>query len=217
MSEKSGKSKRGRASYHHENLRQALIDEALLYLKKGRAEDLSLRDLSRRLKVSHAAPYRHFATKEDLLAEIVTQGFRALTASFRRIEFLSEKPFEEVFKEHGFAYIEFIMTNPDQARLMFSGLLCDPSRHAESHKAGQEAFSRLIQLIQFGQQKEKISRNESPVNLGLMIWAAVHGSAMLMIENQFSMIENVQPFKLESYVRMMSETLLRGMRSSERG
>jgi AcrR family transcriptional regulator len=209
---KAVKAKKVKESYHHDNLRQALIHEALTYLKKGRAEDLSLRDLSRRLKVSHAAPYRHFPTKEDLLAEIIAQGFRTLSAKFKEIEISAKRPFAEIFREHGLTYIEFIRTHPDQARLMFSGLLCDPSQHVAAHQAGQETFMHLIQLIQFGQQTHQIDKNDDPMNLGLMIWATVHGSAMLLIENQFAAIEGAPPFNLAIYVKMMSDKLLKGLR-----
>src|SRR6266581_1440101 len=64
--------------YHHGNLRPALLAEALRVLEEGDVASLSLRDLARRLSVSHAAPYRHFADKDALLAAIAQQGFELL-------------------------------------------------------------------------------------------------------------------------------------------
>ena len=59
-----------RASYHHGNLRQALIDAGLAVTRNGGPSALSLRDLARRLGVSPNAVYRHFADRDNLLATI---------------------------------------------------------------------------------------------------------------------------------------------------
>jgi AcrR family transcriptional regulator len=209
----SAKKVRGeKKTYHHENLKESLIQEALLFLRNGRAEDLSLRDLSRRLRVSHMAPYRHFASKEDLLAEIIKNGFRSLTSRFRKIEFKAAKDFEVAFARHSQAYIEFVLESPDHARLMFSGLLNDPKKYISAHQAGQEAFLRLLELIQFGQKCGRIRKNDDPMMVGLMVWSAVHGSAMLMIENQFSKIDNAPSVKLDVYNRFMSQRILKGLK-----
>jgi AcrR family transcriptional regulator len=53
---------------------RALLDEAGL-------DAVGLRLIARRIGVSEAAPYRHFSTKEDLLASVAAEGFRELTAA----------------------------------------------------------------------------------------------------------------------------------------
>ena len=63
-------------TYHHGNLRAALLEEAERALAAG--EDLSLRELARRAGVSHAAPRRHFADKQALLDALATDGFERL-------------------------------------------------------------------------------------------------------------------------------------------
>jgi AcrR family transcriptional regulator len=205
-----GKSKKD--NYHHENLKQDFIKEALRFLKTGSAEELSLRELSRRLGVSHMAPYRHFATKEDLLAEIIEDGFNNLSSRFEKVPIETGPAYETSFREHGKAYIQFVLDNHDQARLMFSGLLCDPKKHMAAHLAGQKAFQRLIDLIQGGQRSGYIRESDNAFMLGFMIWSTVHGSAMLMLENQFGMIENAPSFELDPYVHFMSEKMLKGLR-----
>jgi AcrR family transcriptional regulator len=197
-------------SYHREDLKSALVAEALSFLKSHPAESLSLRELARRLKVSHMAPYRHFPTKEDLFAEIIEKGFKSLTQSFAQARAQAKDSFPFVFSAFGKAYIRFFLDNPEQARLMFSGLLCDPSKHISAYQAGQEAFDQLLQLIQWGQKTGQMKRKDDPHLLGLMIWSAVHGSAMLMLENQFSMIDNAPEVQVEKYVDFMSARILKG-------
>ena len=59
-------------SYHHGNLRQALIDAGVRIINESGEENLSLRQVALRCKVSHAAPYAHFKDKEELVEAIKT-------------------------------------------------------------------------------------------------------------------------------------------------
>ena len=61
--------------YHHGDLRAALVDAALSLVKEGGIEALGLRAAARRAGVTHAAPYRHFEDKTDLLAAVAQNGF----------------------------------------------------------------------------------------------------------------------------------------------
>src|SRR5215510_14578577 len=70
-------------AYHHGNLRQALLDQALIGLRKHGAENSSLRDLARGIGVSQAAPYRHFPDKDSLLAQLAALGYRELAQAMR--------------------------------------------------------------------------------------------------------------------------------------
>ncbi len=82
LSDKNNKaSKKG--SYHHGNLRRVLIDSALTVIEKEVARGISLRAAARLAGVSPAAPYRHFAGKEGLLAAVAEEGFRALEEKMR--------------------------------------------------------------------------------------------------------------------------------------
>ena len=64
--------------YHHDDLRQKIIDEALCKIEEKNMVSLSLREIARRIGVSHNAFYRHFPDKESLLIAIAEIGFRQL-------------------------------------------------------------------------------------------------------------------------------------------
>jgi len=68
-------------SYHHGNLKQALLDASLELIRKSGPGGFTLREVARMAGVSHNAPYRHFRDKEELLAELAAEGFRRLTAA----------------------------------------------------------------------------------------------------------------------------------------
>ena len=67
-------------TYHHGNLRNALIVASMAILAEEGAAALTLRKAARKAGVSHAAPYRHFADKDALLAAIAEEGFQRLSA-----------------------------------------------------------------------------------------------------------------------------------------
>ena len=66
--------------YHHGDLRQALIQGALVLIEQEGIAALSLREVARRIGVSHAAPYHHFEDRSALLGAIAEQGFIAMAA-----------------------------------------------------------------------------------------------------------------------------------------
>src|SRR5712691_4818265 len=98
--------------YHHGNLRPALVAEAVRVLAEGDAASLSLRELARRLGVSHAAPYRHFADKDALLAAIAQQGFELLAAEVEAAA--AQHPDEPArqLADTGWAYVRFALRQP---------------------------------------------------------------------------------------------------------
>ncbi len=71
------------SSYHHGDLRSALIKAAAAEIERGGYENLSLRELAQSLGVSRAAPYRHFADRRALLAAVAADGFDRLTTIHR--------------------------------------------------------------------------------------------------------------------------------------
>ena len=72
-----------RRSYHHGALRAELVRVAGDILDLSGPASLTLREAARRAGVSHSAPYRHFADRDALLAEVVAQGFSQLGAALR--------------------------------------------------------------------------------------------------------------------------------------
>src|SRR5437870_13854777 len=83
--------------YHHGDLRHALIQAGLELLSEGGASALDLRKVARRAGVSHAAPYRHFADKQALIAAINTEGYRRLAEQIRQgLQAVSDDGFEQL-------------------------------------------------------------------------------------------------------------------------
>jgi AcrR family transcriptional regulator len=155
--------------YHHGDLRNALIEAARAILEEESLANLSLRAVARRAGVSHAAPYRHFPNHEALLVELAIEGFVELRETIAAVSKVSAQDPDRITKM-GAAYMRFVAGRPALARLMFGPQL--PNR---------DKFPRLADAADAVGAEIGVAVRDPA--LGLAVWAAVHGLAMLILEN----------------------------------
>jgi AcrR family transcriptional regulator len=199
-------SNRGRP-YHHGDLRAALIAEALRVLADGGGvAALSLRDLARRLGVSHAAPYRHFPDLDALLAAIAEEGFGRLTAALERAAASRPGPVEQL-AEAGWAYVRFALEHPHYFRVMFSGRLADAPASPALRAAGRRAFGVLLRCIAAGQAAGELAGGPAD-EPAAVAWAQVHGLATLLLDRQLAPDDGAD---VEARVRRASQILIAGL------
>lgn len=175
----------GRDRYHHGNLRRALIDAALHILETEGVSALTLRAAARGAGVSPAAPYRHFADKEALLAAVAEEGFRALSAAMREATTNAGNDLVSGFRAIGMTYIRFAVEQPARFRLMFGREVANRGSHLPLDQAANETFGMLVAAIEKGQQSGLI-RGGDPRELSMAAWSMVHGLSALLVDGQLS-------------------------------
>jgi AcrR family transcriptional regulator len=106
------------STYHHGDLRAALLKVAAAEIERVGYESLSLRELAEKLGVSRAAPYRHFADRRALLAAVAAEGFDELTAIHRKAAASGKAPLARLVTA-GRGYLAFAAEQPQMFRLMF--------------------------------------------------------------------------------------------------
>jgi AcrR family transcriptional regulator len=155
-----------------QNLREACLQEAMRIIETDGIEQLSMREVSRRLGISHQAPYKHFASRDHILAEILARCFedfaRHLEARPR-----SEDPHADLLAM-GHAYLTYAAQHPLQYRLMFGMPLPDAAQHPQMMEKAGQAFNLL---------REAISRMGERASLdsdALFVWATMHGLAGIL-------------------------------------
>lgn len=165
--------------YHHGNLKHDLIHLALEELERVGLEDLSLRALAEALGVSKTAPYRHFATKRDLLVSLAAEGyeqFADLLESWERKVVRKLSP-DTIQKDMYAMFCNFAQTYPERYRLMFSRF--GNSLHSERCKQNAtRAFSVLIRAA-----SAIYPEHADPRTTSLSMFAQLHGWAMLLIDD----------------------------------
>jgi len=174
---------RRRGSYHHGNLRRALLDAALELVETQGAQALTLRAAARLAGVSQAAPYRHFADKRALLASVAEEGFRALTEAMRQARAAhGDEPLGR-FRALGLSYIRFAVSHSAHFRVMFGREMIDRSAYPGLHDAAAETLGLLVEGLA-ACQRAGLARQGDPAELAISTWAAVHGLSALLLDGQ---------------------------------
>jgi AcrR family transcriptional regulator len=172
-------------TYHHGDLKNALIKAGVEILAKDGVSGLSLRKVASKAGVSHTAPYAHFADKQALIAAISTEGFRQL---YERVSAVANeykaKPSKQLI-EVAWAYVQFALDDPDRFKVMFSGVLEKEKQYPEFVAESQRNF-QLVQMIVEANQASGILRSGASDLAALSAWGIVHGFVMLLLEGQIS-------------------------------
>lgn len=200
----AGESRGKSGSYHHGDLRRALLDAALEMVRTEGAAQVALREVARRAGVSHTAPYRHFESREALLAAVAEEGMHRLEAALRAAADAAGGPIEAL-QATGVAYVTFALEHPAHFRVMFgpggSGA-CYPELVAASQGAFGVLVSTLEACVAAGVVVERPA-----AELALTAWATVHGLAQLLLDGLLR--EAGEPRRL---AEMVTARLLAGLR-----
>lgn len=194
--------------YHHGDLRRALLDAALELVEQHGPSGITLREAARRAGVTHAAPYRHFADKEALLAALAEEGFDRLRAETERA--MDGTQGLQRVEQIGMAYIHFARQNPSQFRVMFGSEVGDKRRYPSLLEADQAVFDLLSQAILGAQQRGEMPSG-NPAHMGLVSWSMLHGVASLIVDGQLERA-GVRDEGIEDFARRVSRAATAGMK-----
>lgn len=167
-----------KTAYHHGDLRNALLDAAASAARDVGAESLSMRDVARRVGVSHTAAYKHFADKDDLLRGLAVRAFGVLADDLKVAVGDSARSLEDI----GAAYMRFAMEHAAVFRFMFQRSLCmpegqyDPLEHAG--RASQQVLRDHVALL----QKSGVLGPGDVDEMALSVWSQVHGITTIVME-----------------------------------
>ncbi|MFJ5637386.1 TetR/AcrR family transcriptional regulator [Streptomyces goshikiensis] len=204
-------------SYHHGNLRAALLERAVAVLTASGAEGLSLRGLARDLGVSHAAPSRHFRDRQALLDALAVSGFTTLNARLRSAAAGGTDGAGEADEVTGAAgpvgarlaglgraYVDFAVGHTALLDLMFTVKHADDSS-AELRELGHESLLIVARLMEEGQRTGAV-RPGDPVQLAQVAFSTVHGLATLAVA---ALLDDTP---LSEAMELALEVLLAGLR-----
>lgn len=197
-----------RDTYHHGDLRNALVTAALELITHGSSEQITLREVSRRVGVNHRAVYRHFSDLTALLAAVAEQGYRELLACIEAtLAPLKRATPERRVEALALGYIAFAVDHPAHYRIMFGRRLNEDGRFPVLEELAAEAYSRLADEIHAGQASGRFA----PFKLREAVftfWSLTHGFVSLMLVGRL----RVKRTLLEPYSREILAPFLAGLR-----
>ena len=164
--------------YHHGDLRAALVDAAIVLIAERGVHEFSLAEASRRVGVTTAAPYRHFADREELLAAVAVRGVQAFTAMAEADADSAGTP-EQRLAAVASAYVRFAAEHRPLFDTLYSSGI-DKSRHPELQRAWEPLDALLAQVRQICDGDAAVAGA-----LTAAAEATAHGHAMLLVDGEY--------------------------------
>lgn len=169
-------------SYHHKDLRNALIEKGIEIVSKEGIHSFSLRKVAAACGVSHAAPYSHFQNKEELLEAMqlfITDRFsKLLEDTIQKNHNISE-----ILKDMGVTYISFFVENPAYFQFLYSqsnikidlSLSISDDQNYKPYIIYKNIVSKLLEQTHYSEEKQN--------DIIITIWAFIHGVTSLATMN----------------------------------
>ena len=180
-------------TYHHGDLRTALLDAGLEMLGAATVENISLREIARRVGVSAPAVYHHFPDKASLLAALARVGLAQIENAAAAASDAAGGGLQG-FLATGRAYVEFAVANPALFRLVMT---LDPSLSQQS----EGLADLMVNAARFAPEGADVR------TYSLQCWSLVHGLAMLFLDGQV-------PFDRDLVASVVEVQSLLGMREA---
>jgi AcrR family transcriptional regulator len=159
-------------TYHHGDLRTALVTAGRAILSRDGLSALSLRACAREAGVSHAAPQHHFRNVAELLAAIAASGFDDFVEALETGSKEAPNP-RETLIAMGKAYVRFAERDPALYRVMF-GVEAPNTKTEDLNTSMGRAWTQLHDAV-----SAMTGRPDTASSDAMLIWSLVHGHAML--------------------------------------
>jgi len=161
-------------------LREACIVAAREVIAERGIENLSLRDVARRLGVSHQAPYKHYPSRDHLLAEVVRRCFEGFAAHLDARQHVDDP--EQDLQALGVQYLSYARDHPLEYRLMFDTPWPQSAEHPDLVRDAVHAFDILRGVLRRLHGSGAALRDRVTLD-ALYIWSTMHGLAGVLNGN----------------------------------
>ena len=170
------------SAYHHGDLRKALLQATEELLESSGLEGFTLREVARRVGVSHGAPAHHFGDLRGLLSEFTAQSYEDMAAAMLSQRERADADAFEQLVATGVAYVEYALAHRARFQLMFRSDRLDWTRESLV-EAGAKTYGHLVECT-----TRVASEAGTPDRLVrqkiALAWSIVHGFATLLIDNR---------------------------------
>jgi AcrR family transcriptional regulator len=168
-----------RDSYHHGNLREALVEAALRLISERGLGGFAFAELARAAGVSPAAPYRHFRDRNALVAELARRGFDRLAAELA-VAWNDGRPDPaSAIERCGRAHLAFARRDPASYAAMFDPGPADPDPTLKV--ASDAAFAVIRRAADAACAAAPAAGRPPALMVALHVWSLCHGVAALFV------------------------------------
>ena len=179
--------------YHHGNLRDDILKAAYSFVKENGYAAMSLRGIADQCNVSATAIYRHYETKEHLLADVVIKGFVEFNMS------VEGKEEDDIFQRSE-NYLAFAFDNYNIYDLLFSQSVVEFLKFPQILDVADKAFESLLESVK---EHDKSLNDLSASNKAIHIWSFLHGMSSISkkMDVAFNLPDSEMPIPVRSVKR----------------
>jgi len=174
--------------YHHGALREALLAAGRELLTERGPDSFSLSELARRVGVSTAAPYRHFADRDAIIDALADEGYITFGAALREAVDGAADPGDAVARI-GVAYLRFAVEHPAVFAIMFR------DREGRPAEYGPPSFQTFYEAVVRAQAEGYLADRLPAHAVARSIWATLHGTAVLDAVGGFTKLDIGAPLE----------------------
>ena len=173
-----------KSGYHHGDLRTALIGAALKLLEEHGPDGVTMRAAAREAGVSAAAPYRHFADRDELMSAVAAACNQRLMAHMSAAAGELDSPLKQ-YRAHGVALVTFAVANPRLFQVMNDATWSASETSPEMAAVNEAMYAQTATLVAAAQEAGELSAASPAVQM-LAAQAMVYGLARLFIDGQMA-------------------------------
>ena len=179
--------------YHHGNLRDEILIAAYNFVLENGYSTMSLRGVAEQCNVSATAIYRHYETKEHLLADVVVKGFVVFNMSVKG------KEEDDIFQRCE-NYLAFAFDNYNIYDLLFSQSVVEFLKFPQILEVADRAFESLLESVK---EHDKSLNDLSASNKAIHIWSFLHGMSSISkkMDVAFNLPDSEMPIPVRSVKR----------------
>ena len=179
--------------YHHGNLRDDILKAAYSFVKENGYAAMSLRGIADQCDVSATAIYRHYETKEHLLADVVVKGFVEFNMSVEGEE-------EDDIFQRSENYLAFAFDNYNIYDLLFSQSVVEFLKFPQILEVADKDFESLLESVK---EHDKSLNDLSASNKAIHIWSFLHGMSSISkkMDVAFNLPDSEMPIPVRSVKR----------------
>lgn len=196
-----------KAHYHHGSLRETLIAAAHDLISEHGVDGFTMADACRRAGVSTAAPYRHFADRDELIDAVCSRGFDELSELIVVARDGHAAGSVDSIVAMGQAYVAFVGSDPQLFELMWVTAKSEAAE-AVAKAEGYQCFAALLEAVGAYRSAHHID-SVTNEEIAVPLWTLVHGTASLVLGERLAKMSPDEP--VDALIERTTRTYLRGL------
>lgn len=169
--------------YHHGDLARTLVETAAAMIEESGPEAVSVREVAKRAEVSPGAPFRHFASREALLAAVAGQAMERLSNAVTAAQAPTDADPLGQIQAIGLAYLSWALANPEHFKVVSQRSLVDLDARAK--ELNDHIRNRMIGLLAMARETNQMRQDLNPDTVLLSCRATVYGLARMYVDGHF--------------------------------